>query len=204
MLIVLPIAAAFGGDQVTLSRPAHSAGKRLADDFAQSGRNHELAPSRSAHIAATRTAEQMVAIDCASSVPAPQWVSPDHASAEQSSRRCAASLHLFEREIEADILPYAKNAGLTVVCYGALCRGLLTGKISSETKFKGDDLRKLDPKFQGQRFMQYLAAVDEIQPPIAQVPRPMREAFNPDMPIAICSIFRLLTMTHDPRSRRLG
>ena len=70
--------------------------------------------------------------------------------------------NLFEREIEADILPYAKNAGLTVVCYGALCRGLLTGKISSETKFKGDDLRKLDPKFQGQRFMQYLAAVDEL------------------------------------------
>ena len=30
------------------------------------------------------------------------------------------------------------------------------------TKFKGDDLRKLDPKFQGVRFRHYLAAVDEL------------------------------------------
>ena len=27
-------------------------------------------------------------------------------------------------EIEADVLPYAKRAGLTVLSYGALCRGL--------------------------------------------------------------------------------
>lgn len=70
--------------------------------------------------------------------------------------------NLFEREIEASIMPHAKNAGLTVLSYGVLCRGLLTGKITIETKFEGDNLRKLDPKFQGLRFMQYFAAVDEL------------------------------------------
>jgi len=70
--------------------------------------------------------------------------------------------NLFEREIEADVLPYAKRAGLTVLSYGALCRGLLTGKISAETKFEGDDLRKVDPKFQPPRLTQYLAAVREL------------------------------------------
>jgi aryl-alcohol dehydrogenase-like predicted oxidoreductase len=71
--------------------------------------------------------------------------------------------NLFERDIEADVLPYAKSAKLTVLSYGALCRGLLTGKITAKTTFKGDDLRKSDPKFQGARFRQYLAAVAELE-----------------------------------------
>ena len=71
--------------------------------------------------------------------------------------------NLFEREIEADVLPYAKSAGLTVLSYGALCRGLLSGRMTAETTFEGDDLRKVDPKFQGPRFQQYLAAVEELK-----------------------------------------
>ena len=43
--------------------------------------------------------------------------------------------------------------------YGALCRGLLAGRITSATVFEGDDLRKADPKFQEPRLSQYLAAV---------------------------------------------
>ena len=70
--------------------------------------------------------------------------------------------NLFEREIEADVLPYARRTALTVLSYGALCRGLLSGRITATTKFEGDDLRKVDPKFQGARFRQYLAAVDAL------------------------------------------
>jgi len=70
--------------------------------------------------------------------------------------------NLFEREIEADVLPYARRTALTVLSYGALCRGLLSGRMSAATKFEGDDLRKVDPKFQGARFSQYLAAVDAL------------------------------------------
>jgi aryl-alcohol dehydrogenase-like predicted oxidoreductase len=71
--------------------------------------------------------------------------------------------NLFERAIEADVLPYAIGAGLAILSYGALCRGLLSGRMTSETKFDGDDLRKIDPKFQGKRFRQYLAAVGELK-----------------------------------------
>jgi aryl-alcohol dehydrogenase-like predicted oxidoreductase len=35
--------------------------------------------------------------------------------------------------------------------------------MSSETRCDGDDLRKVDPKFQGERFRQYLAAVDQLK-----------------------------------------
>ena len=71
--------------------------------------------------------------------------------------------NLFERAIEADVLPYAVGAGLAILSYGALCRGLLSGRMTLETKFNGDDLRKIDPKFQGKRFRQYLAAVGELK-----------------------------------------
>jgi aryl-alcohol dehydrogenase-like predicted oxidoreductase len=71
--------------------------------------------------------------------------------------------NLFEREIDADVLPYAKRTELTVLSYGALCRGLLSGRMTIQSKFQGDDLRKVDPKFQGDRFRQYLTAVDEFR-----------------------------------------
>src|SRR6202521_1938852 len=67
--------------------------------------------------------------------------------------------NLFERAIERDVLPYAQRAGIAVLAYGALCRGLLSGKIDENTRFEGDDLRQSDPKFRQPRFSQYLAAV---------------------------------------------
>jgi aryl-alcohol dehydrogenase-like predicted oxidoreductase len=70
--------------------------------------------------------------------------------------------NLFEREIEEDVLPYAKQRSLAVLAYGALCRGLLSGRMTPATRFEGDDLRKNDPKFQGERFGLYLDAVDEL------------------------------------------
>ena len=70
--------------------------------------------------------------------------------------------NLFEREIEKDVLPYAGQNGLVVLAYSALCRGLLTGKITAKTEFKGDDLRKVDPKFQQPRLGHYLAAVARL------------------------------------------
>ncbi|MXS21370.1 aldo/keto reductase [Pseudomonas oryzihabitans] len=70
--------------------------------------------------------------------------------------------NLFERAIEADVLPYAQRHGLVVLAYGALCRGLLSGRMTAETRFDGDDLRQGDPKFQAPRFAQYLAAVEAL------------------------------------------
>ncbi|HUU67422.1 MAG TPA: aldo/keto reductase [Methyloceanibacter sp.] len=70
--------------------------------------------------------------------------------------------YLFEREIEHDVLLYAKKHDIVVLAYGALCRGLLAGKITADTKFDGDDLRNNDPKFQAPRRAQYLAAVAKL------------------------------------------
>ena len=84
--------------------------------------------------------------------------------------REAAPLHtnqppynLFERGIEKDVLPYCRKHRIATITYGALCRGLLSGKMRADRHFEGDDLRKDDPKFQQPRFDQYLAAVDDLK-----------------------------------------
>jgi len=70
--------------------------------------------------------------------------------------------NLFEREIEAELLPYCLRSGLATLTYGALCRGLLSGKLQEDTHFEGDDLRLTDPKFQPPRYAQYLIAVRRL------------------------------------------
>jgi aryl-alcohol dehydrogenase-like predicted oxidoreductase len=70
--------------------------------------------------------------------------------------------NLFEREIEAEILPYCRKNNIAIFGYGALCRGLLSGRMRPDTVFSGDDLRRVDPKFQPPRFGQYLAAVERL------------------------------------------
>jgi aryl-alcohol dehydrogenase-like predicted oxidoreductase len=91
-------------------------------------------------------------------------------SVDQMERfRRVAPLHvlqppynLFERGIETDLLPYCRKNEIATLGYGALCRGLLSGRMRPETVFDGDDLRRTDPKFLEPRFTQYLAAVGKL------------------------------------------
>ena len=64
--------------------------------------------------------------------------------------------NLFEREIEAEILPYCRKNGIATLVYGALCRGLLSGKLREDTHFTGDDLRRNDPNFSRPAFLNIL------------------------------------------------
>lgn len=83
--------------------------------------------------------------------------------------RAVAPLHtaqppynLFERAAEEAVLPYCREHDLVTLAYGSLCRGLLSGKMTTNSRFTGDDLRKNDPKFQAPRFTQYIAAVEAL------------------------------------------
>jgi aryl-alcohol dehydrogenase-like predicted oxidoreductase len=83
--------------------------------------------------------------------------------------RSVAPLHvlqspynLFERDIEADLLPYCREHRIATFGYGALCRGLLSGRMQPLTTFEGDDLRRTDPKFLEPRFSEYLSAVRQL------------------------------------------
>jgi aryl-alcohol dehydrogenase-like predicted oxidoreductase len=89
--------------------------------------------------------------------------------AQMDAFRAVAPLHtaqppynLFERGVERDILPYCRDRKIVTLAYAALCRGLLSGRMSDATQFSGDDLRKADPKFQPPRYQDYLAAVEKL------------------------------------------
>jgi aryl-alcohol dehydrogenase-like predicted oxidoreductase len=70
--------------------------------------------------------------------------------------------NLFEREIERDVLPYCLHEGITVIAYGALCRGLLSGRMTAATEFVKGDIRRSDPKFNAPRYAQYLKTVGRL------------------------------------------
>ena len=70
--------------------------------------------------------------------------------------------NLFERGVEKDVLPHCWWQGTATLVYGAICRGLLSGRMNAQTAFVGDDLRRTDPKFQPPRYRGYLEAVERL------------------------------------------
>lgn len=69
--------------------------------------------------------------------------------------------NVFERAAERDVLPYAVHHLLSALTYGAICRGLLSGRMTEATVFE-NDVRQHDPKFQAPRLEQYLRAVTRL------------------------------------------
>src|SRR5438128_10571726 len=93
----------------------------------------------------------------------------NYSPAQMDVFRQVAPLHtaqppynLFEREAEQEVLPYCLWHGIATLTYGALCRGLLSGRMGPDTRFGGDDLRRTDPRFRPPRYAQYLRAVDAL------------------------------------------
>ncbi len=71
--------------------------------------------------------------------------------------------NLFERNAEVEILPFCHEHSIATLTYGALCRGLLSGRITKETEFPKGDLRRADPKFKADRRPQYLKAIRRLE-----------------------------------------
>jgi aryl-alcohol dehydrogenase-like predicted oxidoreductase len=71
--------------------------------------------------------------------------------------------HLFRRDIEADVLPYAREHDIGVLVYGPLAHGLLTGAMDSETRFARDDWRSRSALFAGETFQHNLQTVGELE-----------------------------------------
>jgi aryl-alcohol dehydrogenase-like predicted oxidoreductase len=70
--------------------------------------------------------------------------------------------HLFRREIEIDVLPYAQEHDIGVLVYSPLAHGLLGGTMSEETTFPGDDWRSTSAVFRGEAFQRNLEAVRQL------------------------------------------
>lgn len=53
---------------------------------------------------------------------------------------------MVERDCEKDIFPCCLENGISVVPFSPVASGLLSGRVTSETKFEGDDVRKWVPQ----------------------------------------------------------
>src|SRR5438876_6955080 len=71
--------------------------------------------------------------------------------------------HLFRREIEEEILPYAIDHDLGVLVYGSMAHGLLTGTMTPDTRFAGDDWRANSPDFAGATLRRNPAAAEPLK-----------------------------------------
>jgi len=70
---------------------------------------------------------------------------------------------LFRRDVEAEVLPYARAHDIGVLVYGPLAHGLLTGTMDETTTFADDDWRSANPSFHGETFHQNLEKVRNLE-----------------------------------------
>jgi aryl-alcohol dehydrogenase-like predicted oxidoreductase len=68
---------------------------------------------------------------------------------------------LATRIIEPEILPTARELGISIVAYGALSRGLLSGNL--DTNFAPTDFRAHTPRFQGDNLTKNLSKVGSLK-----------------------------------------
>jgi aryl-alcohol dehydrogenase-like predicted oxidoreductase len=71
--------------------------------------------------------------------------------------------HLFRRDIEDSILPFAQEHGIGVLVYGPMAHGLLSGRMNESTTFPANDWRSKSEMFTGQTFKRNLAIVRRLE-----------------------------------------
>jgi len=70
--------------------------------------------------------------------------------------------HMFRRDIEAQVLPFTAEHDIGVLIYGPLAHGLLSGRMTLETKFPADDWRSHSSDFTGKSLRQNLHVIDRL------------------------------------------
>jgi aryl-alcohol dehydrogenase-like predicted oxidoreductase len=71
--------------------------------------------------------------------------------------------HLFRRDIEQSILPFAQEHGIGVLVYGPMSHGLLSGRMTETTTFAPDDWRSKSETFAGDAFRRNLGIVRRLE-----------------------------------------
>jgi aryl-alcohol dehydrogenase-like predicted oxidoreductase len=101
-----------------------------------------------------------------------RWIGVSNFSVEQAERaRNVAGIvsvqpgySLLERGIEADLLPWCRTAGVGLIAYSPLARGLLSGRIAADTEFPATDHRSSLPLFAADSRRRVLRGLEEVRP----------------------------------------
>src|SRR5436190_18380924 len=70
---------------------------------------------------------------------------------------------LWERGVEAEVLPNCRELGIGFVSYSPLGRGFLTGQVKRAEEYGPDDVRRNHPRFQSDNFDGNLKIVEVVK-----------------------------------------
>jgi aryl-alcohol dehydrogenase-like predicted oxidoreductase len=70
---------------------------------------------------------------------------------------------LWERNLEAEILPLLRELGIGLVPFAPLGRGFLTGQVQRAEAYPESDFRRRDPRFMGASFDANVRAADAVR-----------------------------------------
>jgi aryl-alcohol dehydrogenase-like predicted oxidoreductase len=69
---------------------------------------------------------------------------------------------IFERDVEAAVLPAVRELGIGFVAYSPLGRGFLTGSVKPANEYPEDDLRRRDLRWQGDNYTANIRATEQL------------------------------------------
>ena len=70
---------------------------------------------------------------------------------------------LWERNLEADVLPAIRELGIGLVPFAPLGRGFLTGEVKRAEEYPEGDFRRGDPRYQGENFDANMRAAEVVR-----------------------------------------
>jgi aryl-alcohol dehydrogenase-like predicted oxidoreductase len=70
---------------------------------------------------------------------------------------------LWERNLEAEVLPAIRELGIGLVAFSPLGRGFLTGQVKRADEYAEDDFRRRDPRYQGDNFDANMRAAEAVR-----------------------------------------
>ena len=70
---------------------------------------------------------------------------------------------LWERNLEAEIIPVLRELGIGLVPFSPLGRGFLTGAVKRAEEYPEDDFRRGDPRYQGENFDANVRAAETVR-----------------------------------------
>src|SRR5947208_1481806 len=82
---------------------------------------------------------------------------------ELLGRALQSEYSLWERNLEADVLPALRELGIGLVAFSPLGRGFLTGQVKRAEEYPEGDFRRGDPRYQGENFDANMRAAEAVR-----------------------------------------
>ncbi len=70
--------------------------------------------------------------------------------------------NIVQREVEAELYPYMKKKGISMIAWSPIAKGILTGKYNAEN-LPDDEVRKNDPLFRTENFQNLAPLLGELK-----------------------------------------